>query len=71
LIISFLIVDDKDALPNEFIASLGADYWLPQPGFSAPLEYYPDIKTLTLGGMDTFFDKSFYFYSGSETVPPC
>jgi len=24
LIVSFLIVDDKDALPNEFITSLGA-----------------------------------------------
>jgi len=27
LIISFLIVDDKDALPNEFLTSLGAEYW--------------------------------------------
>jgi len=29
-----LIVDDKDALENDFVASLEADFWVPEAGWS-------------------------------------
>jgi hypothetical protein len=60
LILSYLLVDDKDAMHNEFIESLGADFWVPEAGWSQEMETFPDLDTIVYGGAKTFLDKSFY-----------
>jgi len=70
-VVSFMLVDDRKAMKNEFFEQLAAYNWKHEAGYFDELEYKPNLNQIVFGGANDFYDKSFFFYVGSETQPPC
>lgn len=62
---------DENAKPNYFFDTLSAESWSADPKVKTTLFEKPDLTQIVTGGAKTFFSKSFFYYMGSESTPPC
>lgn len=72
-IVSFLLaeVPDGDADHNEFVEGLDVEGWEFNPSKGYRLDARPNPDKLVKGGGHIYFQKSFYWYMGSDSVPDC
>jgi carbonic anhydrase len=66
-----LKVDLEKERPNEFFDQLQPDVWEHDEGYRFPYDSLVDLNTIVEGGAKLFYNKSFYFYLGSQSRPPC
>lgn len=69
--LSIFLEIDQEAPVNTFFTNIEPDLWEAKEGFSLDLEKDVLLEELEKGGLTDFFDLSFFWYLGSETVPPC
>lgn len=71
--ISLLVkeVVDGDADHNRFVENLDVEGWTFDIKSKYRLDGRPDVSDIVKGGAFTYFQKSFYWYMGSISTPPC
>lgn len=57
--------------PNTFFDQANPYLWSTENGFEYVYENEVDLDDLVEGGATGFFNKSFFFYFGSTSTPPC
>jgi len=69
-ILSFLLVkDDEHTSLEPFFSDLGADMWdVEKPRM---IKKSIDLNYLVGAGLELGFRKSFFWYMGSDSKPPC
>lgn len=72
-ILSFLVkeVVDGDADHNKFVEALDVEGWKFDSKEKYRLDGRPDLSDIVKGGANVYFQKSFFWYMGSLSTPPC
>lgn len=50
---------------------MNADSWKPEFDSVTDLFEVPNLNLIVKGGAALFYPKSFFYYIGSDTTPPC
>lgn len=64
-------VTDGDGEHNQFIDGLSTESWEFDTKKSKRLDARPDPSQVVRGGIQYYFQKTFYWYTGSYAEPPC